>query len=610
MVGAGWKTASMPSPHAEELSMTAAPTAGPRHRRRRASLGWAQWLLLLTPVVVMVIGGWSHRWASDDSYIDFRVVHNVLTGHGPVFNVGERVEVDTNPLWVLILVVVAGIGRFLPIAWWAVLLGLVATAAGVGLATAAGIRLSRRHSSGLLFPAGMLVVASVDAFWDFSTSGLETGLIFGWLGLLFWLLSRLRTQGRGGSLLMVVASLGPFIRPDMLLFSLCTFAAVLLVQPRLRQWRTVRLVGWFLGPMAFGELARMAYYGMLVPNTALTKSAFTPRLHQGLVYLGDTFSPTWIWVPLVFLVPMAIWRMTRWWRTDGGHVDVAIVAMLAGAGLLDAAYVVLIGGDFMHARMLLPGLFCVSMLTWLDLSDKFDRTLPLVVAVAFAVVSCVTIRYPERLIGKNLIANERGVYIYLSHNPHPISPTDYQRSAWARYGKVLAAAADRIPSGTKAMVVLSSKSELPDAQYPAKFVGAHSSLPSTLVVPVGNIGVMGWFAGDKVYLFDRLSLANPIGSHLTKLPDHGRPGHNDPSRLFWMIAGFGLPGQEDVLGSHLGPTVRAARRQLTCPLPAAYLHAITAPMSLRQALTNIVHAPTWTSFEIERLPSATTPCPR
>ena len=65
----------------------------------------------------------------------------------------------------------------------------------------------------------------------------------------------------------------------------------------------------------------------------------------------------------------------------------------------------------------------------------------------------------------------------------------------------------------------------------------------------------------------------------------------------------------NVLGGHLGPTVLAARRQLACPLPASYLHAITAPMTFSQAITNIVRAPSWTSFEIERFPTAATPCP-
>jgi arabinofuranosyltransferase len=590
-------------------TIEAPASTGPRHRRRRQHRGWIQWVLLALPVVVILVGGWAHRWASDDSYIDFRIVHNVLTGHGPVFNVGERVEVDTNPLWVLILVVVSGIGRFLAIAWWAVLLGLAMTAAGVGLAVAGGIRLNARHSAGLVFPAGLLVAVSIDAFWDFSTSGLETGLIFGWLGLSFWLLARQRTTGRGGSLVAVLASLGPFIRPDMLLFSLAMITTALIVAAGQGRWRKVRLVAWFLGPILVGELARMAYYGMLVPNTALTKSAFSPRIHQGLVYAKDMVKPTWVWVPMLLLVPVLLWRLLHWWRAEGGRVDVAIVGLLATAGLLDAAYVVFIGGDFMHARMFLPALFALGTITWLDLSDKFERTAPLVVAVAFSVVSCAVIRYPQAHIGKNLIANERRVYIYLSQNPHPISPSDYSHAAWARYGMLLAKTANEIPRGTTMMVVLSSKAELPDAQFPAKFVAARSPLPSSLIVPAGNIGVMGWFAGDKVYLFDRESLANPIGGHLTKLPDRGRPGHNDPSQLFWMIARFGLPGEEDVLGGHLGPTVLAARRQLACPLPAAYLRAITTPLTFGQALTNIVHAPSWTSFEIERFPRATTPCP-
>jgi arabinofuranosyltransferase len=394
----------------------------------------------------------------------------------------------------------------------------------------------------------------------------------------------------------------------MALFSMAMLAAALIVATGSGRWRRARLVAWFLGPLLLGELARMAYYGMLVPNTALTKSAFSLWISQGLVYFGDTMGPTWLWIPLGVLIPVAIWRLARWWP-DGGRRDVAIVGLLAGAGLLDTAYVVAIGGDFMHARMLLPGLFAVAMATWLDLGHRIERTLPLAVAIGFSIVSCSVLRYPVHLIGKNLIANERGVYEYLSRNPHPISPTDYRRSPWAEYGKVLAGAAAKIPRGTKAMVILSSKSELPDATYPARFATARSTLPSTLIVPAGNIGVMGWFAGDRVYLFDRESLANPIGSHLTKLPDHGRPGHNDPSRLFWMVARFGIPGQEDVLGSHLGHTVLAARQQLACTETADYLHAITSPLTWSQALSDVEHAVSWTTFEIPRLPTASSACP-
>ena len=57
---------------------------------------------------------------------------------------------------------------------------------------------------------------------------------------------------------MAIASLGPFIRPDMLLFSVCIVAAVFIVELHSGRWRRVRLASWFVGPLALGELARWA----------------------------------------------------------------------------------------------------------------------------------------------------------------------------------------------------------------------------------------------------------------------------------------------------------------------------------------------------------------
>ena len=42
--------------------------------------------------------GWAHRWTTDDGFIYFRIVHNVLHGAGPTFNPGERVEAYTRSL--------------------------------------------------------------------------------------------------------------------------------------------------------------------------------------------------------------------------------------------------------------------------------------------------------------------------------------------------------------------------------------------------------------------------------------------------------------------------------------------------------------------------------
>ena len=59
-------------------------------------------VLLLLPWLALL--GWltSVGWfITDDAFISFRYVRNLLDGHGLVFNPGEYVEGYTNFLWVL-----------------------------------------------------------------------------------------------------------------------------------------------------------------------------------------------------------------------------------------------------------------------------------------------------------------------------------------------------------------------------------------------------------------------------------------------------------------------------------------------------------------------------
>ncbi|HMX74942.1 MAG TPA: hypothetical protein PKE35_11865, partial [Anaerolineales bacterium] len=41
-------------------------------------------------------------WVGDDAIITFRSLENFLHGYGPVFNIGERVQTFTHPLWFLL----------------------------------------------------------------------------------------------------------------------------------------------------------------------------------------------------------------------------------------------------------------------------------------------------------------------------------------------------------------------------------------------------------------------------------------------------------------------------------------------------------------------------
>ena len=70
------------------------------------------WWPVLVPVVVVLIGAWAYRWVDEDAFINFRIIANLLAGHGPVFNVGERVEVDSDPLWMFTLAALHGVLPF------------------------------------------------------------------------------------------------------------------------------------------------------------------------------------------------------------------------------------------------------------------------------------------------------------------------------------------------------------------------------------------------------------------------------------------------------------------------------------------------------------------
>ncbi len=50
-------------------------------------------------------------WLSDDSYITLRTIDNFWNGYGLRWNVIERVQTFTDPLWMLLLAAAYGVTR-------------------------------------------------------------------------------------------------------------------------------------------------------------------------------------------------------------------------------------------------------------------------------------------------------------------------------------------------------------------------------------------------------------------------------------------------------------------------------------------------------------------
>jgi arabinofuranosyltransferase len=538
-----------------------------------------------------MVGAWSYRWVQEDAFIDFRIIGNLLAGHGPVYNLGERVEVYSNPLWIALLAGLHEVLPFVSVEWLALDLGLVGTATGFVLAGRAVQRLGRARHERLVLPVGLLIASVVAGVWEFSTSGLEMGLVFAWLGGSYWLLVRTEAVRRSAVTTAFVIGLGPLIRPELATIALVNLVALGLIVAApgwsgpAGRWRRygMPLVAALALPVLY-ELWRAAYFALVVSNTTLAKDRGSGWA-QGFTYLWDFVAPYTLWLPFVLVLPFAVPKVRAWWRA-GDRTGVVLLVAPVVAGVVDALLVVHLGGDYMADRLLLPAFLSACLPLSLDVAQL--RTALVVPAVGIAVWALVCGGWLRPDAGPGIqdhhgIGDERAIWITVTGDHHPIMAADYRNASAVYYRNLAARGAAQ---GIQQLSVITDPTVLvnPTGTRPAR-----SPLPFHLAVNVYSIGVTGYVSGPDVYLFDQLSLANPVGAHVTPQTT-GRPTQRTVIGPAWMIGRFGVPGTPIPPGGPSPTEVAAARQALACGRLASYLHSITAPLTPSLALHNLWHA--------------------
>ncbi|WP_018331908.1 hypothetical protein [Actinomycetospora chiangmaiensis] len=595
-----------------------------RARRRPVTVTAAA--LGLTVVVYGVLV-WQRRWVSDDGLIFLRTVRQILDGHGPVFNIGERVETNTSTLWTVVLLGLALLP--VPAEPAALVVGGLLSVLALGLGMDAARRLTGLGR--VVVPAGALVVLAMPPFWDFGTSGLETGLSFSWLAFAWWLLVRRsqreprlfvaegsrRRPGRAWPLALVLG-LGPLVRPDLALVAAAGGVALaVLEQPRDRRGvaRVVGLGALCVAPALAYEVFRAGYYGLLVPSTALAKEAGVSRWGRGYSYLRDTVATYWLLVPAVVLGVAALLvvaqRVTRtdWWasRRHGavpgessspdvrrtrrwdraGTVAVAVAPVLGGLGML--VYVTRVGGDFMHARMLLPAILAL-LLPVMALPLRRRTVLPLLVVLLWAGAVAAAARPGYHGISASGIADERGFYTQLLGNPHPVTADDYRAHPYVAGGAALVA---RSPRPVVALLAPGTGPAGPEWDL----VPLAPGHPSGLVFL--NLGAAGALTPLDVRVTDTVGLADPLAAHTTNVPD-GRTGHDKNLPAAWFVAAGGGAAVDSRAAT--GADVAAAERALRCPAIVELRDSVSAPLTWTRFWDNLVGAPARTELRFPRDP--------
>lgn len=519
------------------------------------------------PAAIVAIGGWSHRWVDEDAFINFRVLDQIFAGHGPVFNAGERVEAATSPIWIAVLAVGRALfGAFFGIEWIALVAGLIAAVGAFALAGRAA-QLAHRDAGGAVVPVGLILIASVAVVWDFATSGLEMGMVWLWLSACWYVLVSVAradaVTGRRRATFAVIIGLAPLVRPELGIMMVCFVVAwFVLARPR----RTVvDLAAMFALPVAY-EIFRMGYYATIVPNTALAKDAGGLHLSQGWNYATDFVTPYRLWLSATLIVAVVGLRLSS--QRDR-RVGIATVAMLAAA-VLGAVYIVVIGGDYMHGRLLLPAFFALGLPASVAIRDR-ALSGPAVCTVAgiWALVTVLWFRPPLPPptfgLGPPQVADWRAI------SGARIVPID---DALGLNGIEAHAKYER---GVRGYFRVADKEPRPSRD------------PSAFVLTLGSIGVPAYHAGKDVWVIDIGGLAEPLAARTDPVPGR-QAGHRKEIDYAWYDARFGVVTDD--------PAAIAAHRALNCEPVKGLLDAVDGPMSIGRFFSNIWHSVSYTRLRI------------
>ncbi len=631
---------------------------GPAMRRRMVSrqVGWplfpyhivvrvSLWASVLLVAALFGWGAWQRRWIADDGLIVLRTVRNLLAGNGPVFNQGERVEANTSTVWTYLLYAGSWVGGPMRFEYVALAAALVLSVLGMVLLMLGTGRLyapSLQGRQAIMLPAGALVYVALPPARDFATSGLESGLVLTYLGLLWWMMVcwaqplRNRSQSRRFiGALAFVAGCSVLVRPELALMG-GSALIMLMIAARTCWLRALIVVAGGSLPVAY-QLFRMGYYGLLVPGTALAKDAAGDKWSQGIIYLSNFNQPYVLWVPLVLLVLLGLLLMLihRWpsfmhplETPDSGRVaravqsPPAVVVFVVFSGLLQAFYWIRQGGDFMHGRVLLAPLFCllapvvvipVVISEGADFSRQTGNWLAGVTSLLWLGVAGWSLWAANSPgmgddatnVSYSGIVDERRFYAQATGHAHPLTAADYL--GYPRMAAVLVAL-NNTPDGA---LLLPSGNYIKWDLVPMIQLSPSSpgSPPDSLVsqkpqhtVFFTNLGMLGMNVGLDVRVIDQIGLANPLAQHTERL-QHGRIGHDKNLFPDWVIADGpwvkwypGIPGYLDQAW------IAQAVAALQCSGTQAVLSSVRAPMALHRFISNLLNSFEFTRYRFDRVP--------
>lgn len=444
-------------------------------------------------------------WIHEDANITFRVIDNALSGYGLRWNIDERVQVYTHPLWMLVLLIPSFLMKvFLTFPYhiyFASFLCSLLASAGVCLTL---WRLFQKSPFALT--AVMMLLVGSNAFTDYISSGLENPLSFVLLATFIFLALRTSSFYR---LTLVVAFLAT-TRVDLSLIVMPYYLYHLWLHRK--EVAVTKLVAAGL-PAIVWYLFSLLYYGSFWPNTAYAK------LHAGFSQIEYWNNGLYYWNNLTHYSPLTAfivigglgifaWLITK--RNFNRHC-----LLLCGAYIY-IIYIFYIGGDYMAGRFYGTPYLCI-LVVCVDILRKYIRPK----SWQFFVISpCLLfsawqdyknwpyVNWQNSSQHIEDVANER--YLRMPTCLFCLRKGDVEKFDWVQDGINLKQQAKLFSTDTK-----------------NRFVALR-----------GSIGLTGLFAGEKVHIIDTAALVDPLLSQMNS-NTRFRIGHfwrDIPAGYEWAVS--------------------------------------------------------------------------
>ena len=454
----------------------------------------------------------SRAWVGEDAFIFFKYVDNFAHGNGLVFNLGERVEGFTAPLWVFLLSLIR-VSTNYELRPTAIILGFVLS---LGALT---FLLFKDNKEQYIFPLGFIILISNSSFRDFATSGFETALTY-LLLIVFAVNFKVNFIRQKVFLSGMLLSLLILNRPESFLLYTYVFFILLFNIRKTGIGNLIKYMAPFVLTVIPYQIFRMGYYASLLPNTFYAKKGGEFYISQGINYISDFTKsyPLSLLALGIFTILLLINLFKKIiddeYSTSRLHLLIMSIILLT--------YVLYSGGDYMHGRSLLM-FFILWVVSINDLAEKYINNLitrikgtdlerPLMYTTALGALFIVFFILKAQL---PITAQQKKQINFINDERSHFGVT-FDPNLFEEYLKT----------------PITGEFSWRDRGYYYKDIAEVTG--ETISVNMANIGFFGYAAGDNVNVMGA-TLIDPIISR-QKIGQRGKIGHENPVDIVYVLS--------------------------------------------------------------------------